>query len=163
MKNYQMEFTRSGVINGDPEGVLNWSERWPNFTPFELSSKGDGTLIVNYEALDCLQRLRNFVRVPLIVSSAYRDPEYNREVGGAEKSLHLQGRAYDLIVKGKSDAAIVMMIYYATKAGFTGFGMYLDRTVPFIHFDTGKPRSWQTGQSRLDDTDDVTEVMDMRL
>jgi len=63
-------------------------------------------------------------------------------------------------MKGMSDAAVVSFIFYATKAGFTGFGMYLDRATPFIHIDTGSHRTWQTGQSRLDDTDDVTELAD---
>lgn len=160
---YKMTFTRDGIAKGDPEALLNWKERWPNFTPLELSSRGNGSLTINLEALDALQRLRNSWKRPLVITSAYRDEFYNAQVGGAKSSLHMQGRAFDIKVDGWNDAAVIMLIYYATKAGFNGFGIYLDRVVPFVHVDTGKPRSWQAGQSRLDDTDDVTEIGDHRV
>lgn len=155
---YMIEFTPEAMRRQDPHHLLNWNQRWPNFSPQELASKGDGSLKVNYKALDALQELRSMWRRPIIVGSAYRDPKHNAAVGGAPASLHMSGRAFDIKMQGYSDAAIVSFIFYATKAGFNGFGMYLDRPAPFIHIDTGSHRTWQSGQSRLDDTDDVGEL-----
>jgi len=70
--------------------------RWPNFSAQEIACRGDGKIRINEPALDKLQALRGKLRVPLIVHSAYRSPEYNRQVGGAKQSLHLQGAAFDI-------------------------------------------------------------------
>jgi len=158
LNNHRVEFTAKAIAANDPEHLLNWQQRWPNFSPGELASKGDGSLVVNYKALDALQQLRTMWRRPMIIGSAYRDPAHNERVGGAKASLHMQGRAFDVRMEGYSDAAVVSFLFYAIKAGFNGFGLYLDRPTPFIHIDTGSHRTWQSGQSRLDDTDDVTEI-----
>ena len=42
--------------------------------------------------------VRGILGVPVSVSSAYRTPDYNVAVDGAEGSLHLQGLALDLLV-----------------------------------------------------------------
>lgn len=155
---YASFFTAAEIARADPEHLLNWQERWPNFSPNELASKGNGDLMVNFKALDALQSLRRMWGRPMHVGSAYRDPDHNKRMGGAPKSKHLTGQAYDIRAKGWADSQVVSFIYYATHAGFTGFGIYLDRPTPFIHIDTGPHRTWQSGQSRLDDTDDVTEL-----
>lgn len=50
--------------------------------------------------LACLWNTLNFIREkfgrPIIVNSAYRTPEVNKKVGGAKRSLHMQGRAADI-------------------------------------------------------------------
>lgn len=155
--NYMIQFNRDQIERGDPELLLGWKDRWPNFTPQELASRGDGGLIAHYKAIDALQNLRNIWRRPMVITSAYRDPKYNELVGGAKASLHLTGRAFDVSMP-YSDAAVVSFIYHAVVAGFRGFGLYLDRPKPFVHIDIGVHRTWQSGQSRLDDTDDVTEM-----
>jgi uncharacterized protein YcbK (DUF882 family) len=48
-----------------------------------------------------LARLFEIIRsrcghVPIVVNSAFRTPEYNRKIGGARNSQHVQGRALDL-------------------------------------------------------------------
>ena len=139
--NHNITFTAAQVAKADPHHLLNWDSRWPNSTPNELACNGDGSLMVNFKALDNLQHLRTMWRRPMIIGSAYRSPKYNQEVGGAPKSLHMQGRAYDVRMGGYSDAAVVSFLYHATLAGFSGFGLYLDRPTPFIHIDTGGHRT----------------------
>ena len=39
---------------------------------------------------------------PITIISGYRTPEYNRKIGGARKSQHVEGRAADIAVKGMS-------------------------------------------------------------
>ncbi|MDB6183170.1 DUF6127 family protein [Paracoccus fistulariae] len=53
---------------------------------------------LNEPALDKLQALRNRLGKPLIVRSAYRSPEHNRAVGGAMRSKHMDGAAFDIAI-----------------------------------------------------------------
>ena len=42
-----------------------------------------------------LQRVRELLRCPVLVSSGYRSPAVNRAVGGAKDSQHMRGQAAD--------------------------------------------------------------------
>jgi len=70
--------------------------RWPNFSPAEIACRGTGKLLINAPALDKLQALRDRLGKPLNVRSAYRRTEFNRAVGGATRSKHLDGAAFDI-------------------------------------------------------------------
>lgn len=118
---------------------FNWSHRWPNFSPDELRSKGNGDLRIHYETLDAMQRLRVMIKRPLIVNSYYRDPAYNMQVGGSAQSYHMLGRAVDTPVFN-TDLGRISLIHYATLCGFTGFGEYPEQR--FTHLDTGPHRAW---------------------
>lgn len=54
-------------------------------------------------ALDRLQAIRTLLGQPMIVTSAYRDPEYNRRVGGDRNSFHLLGSAFDISIARSPD------------------------------------------------------------
>ena len=81
---------------------LSWRDvpantwRWPNFSASEIACRGTGAIKINTEAMDKLQALRDRLGKPLIVRSAYRSPEHNRAVGGATRSKHLDGAAFDI-------------------------------------------------------------------
>lgn len=47
-----------------------------------------------------LERVRNILRKPMIISSAVRCPGLNKAVGGAKNSQHVKFEAVDFIVKG---------------------------------------------------------------
>ncbi len=79
--------------------------RWPNFSPAEIACRGTGKLLVNEPALDKLQALRDRLGKPLIVRSAYRSPEHNRAVGGAGRSKHLDGAAFDIAMTNHDPVA----------------------------------------------------------
>ncbi len=111
--------------------------RWANFSPEEIACRGDGIIRINEAALDMLQALREKLGVPLIVHSAYRSPEYNRQVGGAEHSMHLQGAAFDISMANHNPESFEKA---ARAAGFTGFGFYPRQD--FIHIDIGRTRQW---------------------
>ena len=116
-----------------PEGT--W--RWPNFSPAEIACRGTGKLFVNELALDKLQALRNRLGKPLIVRSAYRSPEHNRAVGGATRSKHLDGAAFDIALTNHEPVAFEAV---AREVGFLGFGFY--PRSGFIHVDLGPARQW---------------------
>jgi zinc D-Ala-D-Ala carboxypeptidase len=111
--------------------------RWPNFSPAEIACRGTGRLLINEEALDRLQALRDALGKPLIVRSAYRSPEHNRAVGGAAASRHLDGAAFDIAMANHDPEAFETA---ARAAGFRGFGFY--PRSGFMHIDTGPTREW---------------------
>lgn len=116
---------------------FNWHERWPNFTAEELRSKGNGDLRAHYETLDALQRLRDSLKRPIVVSSYYRDPAYNVKVGGSVESYHMAGRAVDTTTYA-AELGRWTLWHHASRAGFKGLGIYNG----FTHLDTGPHRVW---------------------
>lgn len=113
-------------------------EHWPfqYFIPRELANKGDGSLLADMDAIARLDHLRELLGKPLIINSAYRDPLYNARVGGAPRSMHKQGKAFDVALRGHNKRQLIQL---AKQAGFTGFGINYNT---FLHIDTGRPRQW---------------------
>jgi hypothetical protein len=114
--------------------------RWPDFSPQELASKGDGELMINETSLDCLQELRTALGKPLLITSAYRSAAHNAAVHGAKASQHRLGKAFDVMMTNHDPAAFERS---ARAAGFTGFGHYPKSG--FMHIDTGPVRRWNDG------------------
>lgn len=113
--------------------------RWPSFSPREIACKGTGSILINEDALDKLQALRDSLGKPLVLTSAYRSPEHNRRVGGAKASLHMQGIAFDVVMANHDPHEFEAA---ARAVGFTGFGYYPKSG--FMHIDIGPARSWGT-------------------
>jgi zinc D-Ala-D-Ala carboxypeptidase len=111
--------------------------RWASFSPREIACKGTGKVLVNEDALDKLQALRDRLSKPLILTSAYRSPEHNRRVGGAKNSRHMQGDAFDVRMDNHDPFEFEAA---ARAVGFTGFGFYPKSG--FMHIDTGPAREW---------------------
>jgi len=114
--------------------------RWPNFSPAEIACRGTGKLLINERALDKLQALRDLLGKPLIVRSAYRSPKHNRAVGGATRSKHMDGAAFDIAMTNHDPVAIEAA---AREVGFLGFGFY--PRSGFVHVDIGPSRQWASG------------------
>lgn len=84
----------------------------PNFTLEELtrSSTAERLGMPNWPEADDLRRLRGTAEMlqrirdtlghPIIVTSAYRAPAVNRAVGGVTSSDHVKGQAADILVPG---------------------------------------------------------------
>lgn len=72
----------------------------------------------------------------LPITSGYRCPKHNAEVGGAAKSYHAKGKAVDLGTTDDDDFARIDEL--ATEAGFGGVGIGRN----FVHLDFGPPRKW---------------------
>jgi hypothetical protein len=91
------------------------------------------------DAMNKLQSLRDALGQPMLVTSAYRSPAHNRNVGGARASKHMEAIAFDIRMDNfdphEFEAA-------ARDAGFLGFGYYPKSG--FMHIDTGPARSWGT-------------------
>ena len=64
-----------------------------------------------------LQKVRDLIKKPIIITSAYRTKAYNTAIGGALRSQHLTGSAVDSHAKG-----LDIRIYLTYLVRFTGFG-----------------------------------------
>jgi len=113
------------------------SWRWKDFSPAEIACRGSGSLRINEEALDKLQALRDRLGKPLIVRSAYRSPAHNWAVGGAPRSKHMDGTAFDIAMANHDPVAFEAA---ARAVGFLGFGYY--PRSGFMHIDLGPARQW---------------------
>ena len=94
-------------------------------------------MLINETTLKILQALRDRLGKPLIVRSAYRSPEHNRAVGGATRSKHMAGAAFDIAMSNHDP---VVFEAAAREAGFLGFGYY--PRSGFIHVDLRHARQW---------------------
>lgn len=110
--------------------------RWKHFKPHELASKGNGSLFVNEAAMDLLETARIDANKPFFINSAYRDEMYNAHVGGAPRSYHLEGRAFDISLRNHDKAKLITIL---EQAGFTGLGVNYQS---FVHADNGYKRRW---------------------
>lgn len=125
---------------------------WPNFTPQELACKGTGYVMIDPDAMDKLQALRDYLGKPLYINSAFRSQKHNTAVGGAKGSMHRQARAFDVSMHNHDPAEFEAA---ARAVGFTGFGFYPPKNggYNFIHVDTGRARFWgERWSSKTDDT-----------
>lgn len=114
----------------------------------EFASKdGANTMKLDIKAVQKLQELRDGLGVPIMINSAYRSPNHNRNVGGASKSRHLYGDAFDIRVPGYTPLQIAN---YARYLGFTGISAYNT----FTHVDTrpGGFISWGKNKNKIKST-----------
>jgi hypothetical protein len=91
-----------------------------------------------------LENLAKSLGRPLTLNSAYRTEAYNRSIGGARNSMHVQRKAIDIQWGTSSVQGRVDMIQKAIDAGFSGIGTYNG----FMHADIGAKRQWGPNGSR---------------
>ena len=112
-------------------------EHWPwkDFSPYEMSCRGDGSLKIDERLMDALQAIRAEVGFPMPVSSGYRSPEYNKTVSDTgEDGPHTKGQAVDIQVSG---ANAVALLKSALAHGIRGIGVSQrgNPTARVIHLD----------------------------
>lgn len=81
-----------------------------------------------------LELLRAELGAPIRIESGYRTPKYNRKIGGAPNSLHIQGLAVDFAVDRKELTDVRLLLYALIREGTVtegGVGIY----PTFIHYD----------------------------
>lgn len=118
-----------------------------NFSINEFHCK-DGTpvpseLFANIKELaENLQKIRDFIGIPILILSAYRSPKHNKKVGGAKNSQHLQGKAADLKTKLKPKDLYNIILDLIDKGIIKEGGVGLYET--FVHYDIrGVKARWQ--------------------
>jgi uncharacterized protein YcbK (DUF882 family) len=113
---------RKGVKNSAPPKKL-----WKNVVP----------------TLRVVDDLRESVGQPCTILSSYRSPEYNRTVGGAAQSQHLQFNALDITIKGVSAKRVYeRLLQWRLEGRFKG-GIGYYPSSGFVHIDTrGRNATW---------------------
>lgn len=61
---------------------------------------GSPVVFIDDYMVTLLEILRKTINKPIIITSGYRTPERNKEVGGAKYSYHMRGCAADIRVNG---------------------------------------------------------------
>lgn len=95
------------------------------------------------EILTVLENLRSALNgKPIIVTSGYRCPEHNRNVGGSADSDHLHGWAVDIVVEGMEPAELKRLVTPYLHEG--RLGTYTDKKC--LHIGVvrrpGHPDEW---------------------
>lgn len=125
--------------------MLTQNFSWKEFecrdgTPVPLAYQGNVRDLATQ-----LQTLRELIRRPIHIRSAYRTPDHNEYVGGAKNSQHLYGKAADFHVANWSGAQLAGYVEALIDLGFmygpAGIGIYDD----WIHYDTRDERARWTG------------------
>tara|TARA_R110000850_G_scaffold148827_2_gene271116 strand:+ start:1980 stop:2330 length:351 start_codon:yes stop_codon:yes gene_type:complete len=86
---------------------------------------------VDSKLVEVLQDIRGKYAASVTVTSGNRCPEYNKEVGGSERSQHMRGRAADIQVKGIAPYEIAQYLNWKYPEEL-GIGDYKT----FTHIDT---------------------------
>lgn len=94
---------------------------------------------VDVDTLALLEEVREWAMVAVVINSACRCATWNEAVGGSKNSKHVQGRAADIRIEGKTPDEIAEFIEKLMPDS-GGIGIYPENN--FIHIDTriGKGR-----------------------
>ena len=95
-----------------------------------------------------LQVLRDELKKPIHINSAYRSEEYNAKVGGVKTSQHIMGKAADIAIKGLSTLEVYKTIERLIENGDMlqgGLGLYDS----FVHYDIRGERARWDYQKKL--------------
>jgi len=83
-----------------------------------------------------LEIIRAAIGAEIYVISGFREPDYNRVIGGARYSMHCEGRAADIVVKRVPAKTLHVTILRLRDEGrlplIRGLGLYPQ----FVHVDT---------------------------
>ena len=114
-----------------------------NFAVSEFACKdGSDEILVDDKLVSYLQKIRDWAKSPVTITSAYRNKVYNKKIGGATNSYHTKGQAADIVVKGKKPIEVAR---YAEDLAIKGIGCYNDDL--FVHIDTRSAKSYWYNQS----------------
>ena len=108
-----------------------------NFKVSEFRCKdGSDKILINVDFIqNKLQAIRDHFGAPVTINSGYRTESYNKKVGGAKKSFHITGQAFDIVVKGHTPAEVAG---YAQSRDINGIIQYNN----CVHVDSRETKYW---------------------
>lgn len=110
-----------------------------NFRVKEFAcADGSDAVLVAPRLVMVLQSIRSHFGTAVTINSGYRTPQYNTKVGGVAHSQHCYGTAADIVVRGKTSAAVAA---YARQLmpDWGGVGVYAKQN--FTHIDVREAKA----------------------
>lgn len=119
-----------------PSTHLSWAElACRDGTPYPEAWRSTRAVVLAAE----FEWIRAAVNEPIVVASAYRTPRYNRRVGGAKHSQHVDGRALDLLPPERWPLGrfyeLIHTRAHDPASKIYGLGLY----PTFVHIDVRQP------------------------
>ena len=107
-----------------------------NFKVSEFKcNDGSDTVLISDKLVGLLQNIRDHFGAAVTINSAYRTESYNKKIGGATKSQHVNGTAADIVVKGATPLEVAQYVEHIMP-GSGGIGVYQS----FTHVDVRASR-----------------------
>ena len=108
-----------------------------NFKVSEFKcNDGSDTVLISDKLVGLLQNIRDHFGAAVTINSAYRTESYNKKIGGATKSQHVNGTAADIVVKGATPLEVAQYVEHIMPDS-GGIGVYQS----FTHVDVRTSRS----------------------
>lgn len=113
------------------KGTKNQITKNFSSTEFDCSCKREDckVTLIDIDHVNLLQKVRDELKAPIHINSAFRCKEHNKEVGGASQSRHTVSDATDIIIQGMTPDQVAD---YFDKLGVNGLGRY----TTFTHIDS---------------------------
>ncbi len=102
----------------------------PYFNLSEFACPCCNLVMLHPKLLGKLVKLRKILERPIHITSGYRCPKYNHQIGGVINSYHRIGLAADIKVK---DINLIELLGHAEDVDFGGIGFYEKKN--FLHLD----------------------------
>lgn len=130
---------------GTEEETVDRPQGWPHFSRGELACRHCGAVAMDPTFMARLERIRMAFGRAMPISSGFRCPVHDAEVGG--KGPHTTGHAADVRISG---AAVYELVGLALFEGMIGIGVHQrgDPEGRFLHLDDlagtrwPRPRVW---------------------
>lgn len=108
---------------------------WTNFEYKEFACRHCGGNVMEHDTVDELQKIRDQLDFPFIISSGFRCAHHPRELAKLEPGPHQSGLAVDIVCSHRE--ALLILAGAMESEYFTGFGIAQrgDVDTRFIHLD----------------------------
>lgn len=117
----------------------------PHFSNHEFVCRDGTSTEIDPQLIEMLEQLRAALGGhPIRITSGYRSPSYNAQVGGAKNSYHLRGMAADIQVPGAHPTEVHAMAERLFPT-YGGIGLYQRGAGGWVHIDSRRPRARWTG------------------
>lgn len=120
-----------------------------NFNSTEFDCHGRGCCsktLINETLVKHLQKIRDHFGKPIRITSGYRCPTHNKNIGSGTGSQHAKGNAADIVVEGIVPREVAK---YAESIGVKGIGLYeTSADGHFVHIDTRTTKAFWYGQKQ---------------
>lgn len=124
------ELSALGIQNFSPLEICDVGRKGPH--GYELAAPTLDLLVNAIKLIDVLEWLRDYeVRTPILVNSWYRDPTYNYDIGGVQRSMHMTCGAADIVKVGYEPYQVAGMLEAHPLSDQFGIGTY----ETFTHID----------------------------